>query len=169
MDLSLKPETATLIDALLAAPYGETITFADLSAALGRDVRRQPSPLPSARRIAERDHNALFASVRGVGLRRMSPDEVSVIGAGGRRRIRRGARRAVTRMGQLVKGANALPAEAQRDMSREIAALNLIAHISEDRSTAALSDGPNAPPPAKAATAFLRHIGAQVETDGGEA
>ncbi len=139
LDTTISLETAALIEALTAVPLGATATYADLSRAVGRDVTTLArSGLASARRIAAREHGAVFVPVRGLGLRRLPPEEAPEIGAAGRRKVRRAARNATRTMLRLAESSNGLPPEAQRKLAAEVAALGLIEHVSGDKPAAAI-------------------------------
>lgn len=139
LDTTISLETAALIEALTAVPLGETATYAALSKAIGRDVATAArSSLTSARNIAAREHGAVFVPIRGLGLRRLPPEEAPEIGAAGRRKVRRAARNATRTMLRLAEASNGLPPEAQRKLAAEVAALGLIEHVSGDKPAAAI-------------------------------
>ena len=161
LHLNLSAETAILRDALLAAPIGDVVTFDELAEAIGRNVRTAArGKLESARRVCERDHNAVFETVRGVGLRRIPATEAAGLGAGARKSITRTAKRGLRRMEACTAGANSLPPSVQVAVAREASALGLMAHLAQDDAVKAMTDTDKAPPPAHAAEAFLSHIGA---------
>lgn len=162
MDIfALSPETSALVEALKAVPIRGQITYAELSAVLGRDVQ-QSDKLHNARRIALRDHGAAFETIRKVGLRRMHPDEAPDLGGNARGRIRNASRTAIKSMKAVVEASNGISPEAQKRLTGEIAALGLIAHLSNDKPTAQMAEVEAPLPPAKAARRFLDFLGAPV-------
>lgn len=164
LDLIISPETAALRAALLDVPLGGEISYAALSQISGRDVTGGGrGTLTSARNIAMRDNGAAFETVRGRGLRRIGAEDVADLGRAARRKIRRASRRGMTNMAAVSAATNGLPAAAQRAMTAEMASLGLIEHISRDKPTAALAAEDAPLPPARAASAFLAHIGAVTE------
>jgi len=164
LDLTISPETMALVAALRAVPLGEEISHAALSAHIGRDVAREArARLDSALRILSRDEGAAFMAVRGVGLRRLRPEEAPDIGARSRRKVRRMARHAAGSMTRLAATSNGLPPEAQRRLSAELSAAGLLAAITEDKPTAAMGTEDAPRPPVYAAEAFLAAIGAKRE------
>lgn len=61
LDLSLSPDTRILADALREVSYGQEISYAELSALIGRDVTRAArGNLTGALRIVLRDDGAAF-------------------------------------------------------------------------------------------------------------
>ena len=100
-ELSL--ETQLLVALLVDVGVGETIPYARLAEEIGEGVQagRGYARLSSARRIVQRDHNAVFAAVPGQGLRRL--DGASVVGVVGAyaQKAGRAARRAI-RVGRCV-------------------------------------------------------------------
>ena len=161
LDLALSPETAALHEALKLVPYGEMITYAALTAVIGRDVTKQAAArLQSARHIALRDDGAAFETIRKVGLRRVPADEASQIGSAARRKIRRASNRAVKGMVAVAKTSNGLAPDAQRKLAAEISTLGLMAELAGDKATEKQATDGKVAPPAAATMAFLAHIGA---------
>lgn len=164
----LSPETAALVAVLLEVPIGAEIAYSEMARALGRDPRLRGT-LASARRVCARDHAAWFTPVRKVGLRRLRVDEAPDVGAANRRRIRRAAKRSVRMMTGMTAGANDLDADVQRRLSTELAAAGMIAHLAQDRATAALAQEDERPaPPAIAARSFLDWLNSGATRPGGK-
>lgn len=160
----LSPETAALHEALITVPIGETITYAALTEAIGRNAAREGrASLESARRIALRDQGIAFAVVRKVGLRRLRAEEAPEIGCGYRRKIRRTAGRALYTMQRVAETSNGLAPDAQRRLNAEMSAHGLLGHLAKDNATRAF-EADKAMPAAKAGRAFLEHIGATPKT-----
>jgi hypothetical protein len=160
-DFTLSPETRLLVETLHKVPLGAEIAYADLTAALGLDVTGPArAALNTARRILERDEGAVFVACRRTGLRRLTPEEAPDIGANGRRKIRRTANRSLRAMQRLAATSNGLDPDAQRRLNAEITASGLLAKITEDKPVRAMQ-AENPTPPAHAATAFLKAIGAK--------
>lgn len=161
LDLSLSPDTAILLDALRAVPYGQDISFAELTRLLGRDVQRGArGHLSSALRIALRDDGAAFMSVRGVGYRRIAPDQAPEIGQAARRSLRRKSRQAVRAMTAVADASNGLSPEAARRLSAEISTHGLLAELASDKAVAHQAKEEAVRAPAIVAQGFLEYIGA---------
>lgn len=64
-------DTQTLVKVLLTVIVGGTITYDELSEAIGMNIHFRISSLQSSRRILIGEHRILFETIRGVGLRRM--------------------------------------------------------------------------------------------------
>lgn len=111
----MKPQITASIDArmiyerLEKAAVGEVVTYAELTALIGSDVQTSARGyMDTARRIAHRDKNMVFASVHGVGLKRLDDMEKVKTGEGYLNKIRRTARRAA-RVVVSVDNYDALP------------------------------------------------------------
>ena len=86
-------DTAALEQLLRDCPEGEVVTYADLSAAIGRDVREHASgSLRSARRILERD-GLHTEAIENEGIKRLTPSECLGKAGGLVQRARRAAAR----------------------------------------------------------------------------
>lgn len=72
-----KFETNQIYRLLIAANVGDTISFLELSQAAGMPVTSTSAPFTSARRIALNEDRMVFESVRGVGVRRISDEELA--------------------------------------------------------------------------------------------
>lgn len=98
----LAPETIEIAAILAAVTIGETIAYREISRIVGVDVIVRRHFLSSARRVVMRDNDAVFQSVRNVGLRRLSDiDTVTEIPGLRRRRIRTQSRNAIKEMGTV--------------------------------------------------------------------
>lgn len=76
-------DTQTLERALLALQIGEVISYADLSASIGRDVQREAhGNLATARKRLLRSHRMVFGAVINIGIKRLS-DEGKIAAAHG--------------------------------------------------------------------------------------
>lgn len=91
-------DTRLLLACLNKAAVGETISFATLSESIGRKVAGGDPHMQSARRMAERDHAAVFSSVHGEGYKRLAPVDVVKASESGLMKIKRAARREGNRL-----------------------------------------------------------------------
>jgi len=146
-NLELSAETLAVLNRLKEAPIGETVTYDDLSAAIGRDIRRHRHVLYSALRVALRDDGLLFGTVRGVGYQRVPAEDAHHVGVDARKGIRRRARRSSKRIAAAMSRANDVSDEARRKAHSEMAALGLIEHLSRDTAQPRDADKPAAPEP----------------------
>jgi hypothetical protein len=152
-------DTQALLARLLSTPVGETCTYADLSAAIGRDVRDARFLLLRAIRLANRQEGALFGVVTRVGYRRMPATDAHLFGQATRQRIRRAARHGSETIGNALDRANDMPADVRRKALAEVSALNMLAHVSGERITQALPAGDTVRPTAESLRGILEHIG----------
>lgn len=120
------PETDALVQALLTVMLGETVSYDSLAQAAGITVESLHSRMGSARHIAQRDEGAVFQTIRGTGLRRLSPDDAAAIGKATRGGIRRTTGRALKAMGALANSGNGLSPEARRAYDNERAVLGTV-------------------------------------------
>lgn len=122
--------TQALVAALIALPSADVVTFDELSRLSGvpvDDIRTRR--LQRAKKIAERDHHVLIDTVSGVGVRRLSQDEIGVPIAKRRTRIRGAARRIVNSIRDGITDFDKLPAEVKTTAyaSRAVAGAVLLA------------------------------------------
>ena len=101
---------------LLETPVGGEVGYVELARLVGDAVSASFAALQSARRIAQTQNAAIFDTIRGQGLRRLTPDEVVAKGTMRRRGLRRAARRGILELDTLNRnGSNApLPTEIER-------------------------------------------------------
>lgn len=166
MIYELSVETRALADRLLLVSYGGTITKHELSAVIGRDIEGCRHLLYSAFNLVRRESGAVFGVVRNVGYQRLTVEQVPAVGAVARRHIGRTARKARKSIVAALAKANGVDPAVSLRSNSELSALGLIAHLSRDQNTKPTAEMEKAPlPVAKAAQAFLEHIGA-VKKDG---
>lgn len=157
----LSADARRCADLLTSIPRGETVTFTAISAAIGRDITRCRHVLHTAIRVSEREAGACFASVRGVGYRRLAADEIVKVGQTARARIRGYARRGRRTIQAGLAGANDVTPETQRRTASELSSLGLLEHIARDRSLPEIPETDTRPlTPADTAKAFMAKIGA---------
>ena len=129
----ISPDVAALVEALRGVSPGQTITYAALSEAIGRDVTEHRHLLASAQRIAAREHGAVFGNERSVGYTRLTIDQLPGVASTARARIRRTSRIAAKRLTQGAARTNDMPPDVQRKLNAEISSLALLEHIASDK------------------------------------
>lgn len=157
----LSADTRSVADVLMNCAVGETVTYSDMSKSIGRDVRRVRHIVYTAMKIANEEAGAIFDTLRGIGYVRRAPADADKKGSHARKHVRRVMRATAKTMINASKRANDMPASARRAVNAEIAAAQLIAHVSRDRSVASMGDEDRVMPVALASEAFLKHIGAR--------
>ena len=161
LSLDLHQDTQTIADLLASCPNGGTVALADITAAIGRDITGCRYLVYGAMRVAERDSGAVFASVRGVGYRRLLASEIAEVGQTARAKIRRAARHGVRTISAGMAGANDIAPDAMRKILAEQSALGMLEHMARDKNLPKLTETDTRPLPlAVTARAFLRSIGA---------
>lgn len=147
------PEHVKIIDdlakKLAEVSIGGVIEYAALSGVAGRDITgRYNYLLQSAREKAEKELGCLFEAVRGVGIKRLAASESPEVGLGILRRIRRGARRGVSRLGRL--STNSLSETENKRViaySSMLGAIGMMADGNKARTIAAVVDPAKPVPP----------------------
>ena len=91
-DFRLSSDSAALVKVLERIPVGGTISYGDLSSAIGRDVTLFRGALETARLVVQRESCMVFDVVRGEGLRRLADDEIVDLSDKARDHARRHAR-----------------------------------------------------------------------------
>ena len=97
-ELSL--ESQLLVDRLLTIEPGLCISYSVLADVIGQPVQTGTGygRLQTARRILQRDHGIVFEAVIGEGLKRMDDAGCVRVGASYRQRIRRAAKRGLSKL-----------------------------------------------------------------------
>ena len=91
---------------------GETIPYHELTALVGRDVTKEARGiLYTARRVVLRQKGLVFDAVFGVGIKRLSQEEIPALGEQAIVHIRRTARRARYRISRGIANYDELPGE----------------------------------------------------------
>lgn len=124
MLMELHPDTRLLYQTLAAVKPGEDITYEALSKAVGYLVKGGNSHLQSALRIAFRDADAVFGSVRGVGYHRMTPEEIAKNSKNDVKSVRRVAARKTSKL--FKAPFDQLSPEAQREFNTSSAILGSV-------------------------------------------
>lgn len=132
----ISPDVEALVAALADVSPGSAITYQQLTDVIGRDVQKHRHLIDSARRIAQREHGAVFSVEIGVGLSRLTLEQLPTVGSTARSRIRSTARRGAKALRQGSARANDIPPEVQRKLNAEISSLALVEHIASDKQAA---------------------------------
>jgi hypothetical protein len=165
----LSADARVVADLLLACPIGETVSLASMSDAIGRDIRKHRHIIVTARRVAEREAGAVFASVRSVGYKRLDAERaVAVVAPAARKHIARSARRTSRAISAAVDKANDLSMDVRRRAVHELGILGIIEHAARERVRTLREDGPIKPEPvALVAKRWLaRMTGGTADADG---
>lgn len=122
-------DASMLYDRLKKAAIGETVTYADLSAIIGRNVQGSARHLVySAINKALREDHMVFEAVMGVGYRRL--DDVEIVNCSDNAfvRVRRMARRQSAKLTSVSNFA-ALPNELKIKHNTNISMLGALTHL----------------------------------------
>lgn len=93
-EFRLSSDSKALAKELEAVEVGATVSYSQLTAAIGRDVQGGGrGALETARRIVQRDHRAVFDVVRNTGLKRLADSEIVDLSDRARDGLRHSARR----------------------------------------------------------------------------
>lgn len=134
------PEREAEIKALSAMlreiPVGEVLPYADMTAAIGRDIQNDARiSLLAARRAVELEpEGRRFETIRRLGVKRLETADIPGIGAATRHRISRIARRGHARLACVT--ANDMTPEIRKKIDLERSMLGAIALAATPRSAA---------------------------------
>lgn len=135
------PENAADIESiselLRATPIGETLSYLDISKAIGRNIRSHHYILRAAQKRVEEEMGSLYSVVRSIGIKRLGSNEVSSVGLEAIRKVRRTARRGFQRL-DTVRTNDLLPSEATKIIAHK-SQLGAIAFVADGRKTATLA------------------------------
>jgi len=123
-------DTKKVVEVLLQVPPNGTVSYADLSKVIGRDVTKEARHvLESARRIVFAQEQTIFDAIRGEGIKRA--DDIAVINSldDGFAKIRRTAKRYNRRAEHGVKDFNALPNDLKIKHNTARSMLGVVEHI----------------------------------------
>ena len=120
-------DTRMALDRLRQAAVGDTVTFSDLSVALGREVDGGTPTVQAALRKLERD-GVIFGNVRGVGYQRLSDSAIVNTAEHERAALRRKARRVVHRL-TSVADFDALPNDLKVKHNAAVSGFGAIASV----------------------------------------
>lgn len=159
----ISPDTRAMATRLLAVPVGGSVSYADLSAAIGRDVRAENTRylIYAGMKLAQREAGAIFANDRGKGYVRLAADDAHKVGHTARSRVRRIARHASKQIHAALTRANDVAPESQRKANAELSALGLLEHVAKDRNVVPSETDTGPTPVAITARQFLERIGAK--------
>lgn len=97
---TLSIDTKLIYERLASASVGDLIEYSELNDLVQRDIRNGAAGcFQSARRRVERLDGIVFGTVRGVGVKRLSDDEIVASGQAVIDKSRRAARRGYRRLG----------------------------------------------------------------------
>lgn len=149
---------AALADRLCALSIGHTLSYAEASAAVGRDVTGPARHLLArAREVAEKRLGCIFECSRNMGVTRVPPSIAPEIGLSAIRKVRKAANRGRRRLRRI--GTNSLTeAETKRVIAYQsmLGAVALVADGNKARTVAAVADPVKPIPP----TDILKMFGA---------
>lgn len=133
-DFRLSSDSKALAEKLLTVSVGETITYQDMSAIIGRSVQSiGRGALETARSIVQREKRIVFGVIRGVGLIRLNDSEIIDLADKAREHSRRHARRVVKKL--ICVEYSSLKKESQ---IKHNAAISMFGAISEISSTSSI-------------------------------
>lgn len=141
--IASSPERQIEIDRLCKSletlSIGQTVTYADLSSACGRNVQTEAnfSLMAARRRVEERD-GVRLETIRSVGIRRLDTEGIVGIGSAVRLRIRRAAKRGYQRLTGIRH--NDITPEIQVRIDAERSLLGAISSLSSDTARKASSE-----------------------------
>lgn len=132
---TLSAEASALIRLLVAMPVGAVLTYEQMSAAIGVDVRKRRGALSTARHRALEDEGAHTETVRGVGVKRISSAEVGASQLPrDLRRSRSAARKGLRRVSKIV--INDVPQEERAALFGRASMLQIIDHAASTKGQA---------------------------------
>lgn len=138
-----RPEILSLAEFLMSGNVGEIISYPDMSSAIKINVTdvRNRWIIGRARHLLNQQYGAIFAPVRGQGLRRLAAWEgANYTGERSLLRIRSAARAGSARLRNVVQIANDLTPAQSRMANARLSALGLIEHLTMSRTVASLPE-----------------------------
>jgi hypothetical protein len=133
-------ETSLILDELRKMKDNQTVqvSYQALNAAVGFDVRQRRSNLSSARHIMRQEHGVDFQTIRGIGLKIATNQEVIGSAQRDRRNIGKRSRRSVMNLYKCCDYTG-LPNEDKPRYNTEFAVLSTLAHMTQEKVARALT------------------------------
>lgn len=158
MTFEVSADSKTLSSVLREAEVGATVTYAALSAAIGRNVQDVArGAMRRARSIVMREDRMVFAASVGVGLTRLADEQIVSLSDKARAHIRRTTRK--TAKALTCVQYDAMSREQQTKHNTALSMLGVIGELATEKASKRLNDSVSAAgteiPAAKAAIAAL--------------
>jgi hypothetical protein len=132
-------DAKSIYDRLMKCAVGEIVSYEELNALIGRDVRNGAHyALATACKKAMRQTGAVFGVIRKVGVKRLNDEEIAQSLTGPVERIHRTAN-AGLRRGACVENFSALPRELQAQHNANLSLLGVMSHFTKGRQITALT------------------------------
>ena len=130
----LSTETRICKDRLKLAEIDEVVTYKELSNLIGRNIQEYRNPLNSARHALRRDYGRDFSCVTGLGVKRLSDEEVVLSADFARKKMRKMSHREILRLMRCVDDFDALPIALQKKHNAEVSAMQAMRHFTKESS-----------------------------------
>lgn len=121
-------ETQKILDLLVKIPSGEVITYKAMTEACGAEINGYSYAARSARALAEKETGFIFSPVTGVGLKRLTDDEIVQNSHADRSRLRNIAKRALVKL-TAVQNFHGLPEDLKRTHQAHATILAVVADV----------------------------------------
>lgn len=134
----MSSESRVLRQRLRQAKIGEVVSYAQLSADVGKAVSGASGALQSARRALLNDEHMVFDVVYGVGVKRLADAEIVAASDRDLAKVRRAAKRGARRLASIGNFA-ALSPKDQLRYTLGMSVLALVNHTTSDRAAQAIA------------------------------
>lgn len=135
MQFEKSADAKILINLLEEAVVGQTVSYQQMSAAIGRDVRKHAlSSLGTARRFLQKEKRMVFGAERGVGLVRLNDNDVVRSVESDRLKVHRQAKRTMNKLSTVEF--NKLDDENKKahvSVSAQMGAIAMFSHKSANK------------------------------------
>ena len=116
---------------LASVKLGESITYADMSAYVGCAIKGGSPCVQSAQRSLLINDNIVFSPIRGVGLQRLTDEQIIAASVSDTDSIRRKARKSMKRI-TSIHDFSGLPPASQLQHTARLSIFSAIAELSRD-------------------------------------
>lgn len=132
-------DTRAIIKRLTSANPGDTVTYAEISALIGRNIQNGARYVLTSAIKHELADGRVWEAVRKEGVKLLRDNEIVSVGEQAMPRIRRVARKAVRKL-TAVQDFSALPNEQKIRHNTLISALGVLAHLTKPKQLTAVEE-----------------------------
>lgn len=139
-DVTTAEHIRRIAELLKALVPEETISYEEIEQAVGKPRAECRYMIQAAKRIASRELGAVFKPVRGVGYRRLHPEELHSVGTEHLQRAGKTCKNGQVKIKNGLRFTNGMSPSAQARASQKLAHLGIVQHMTKQEWQPPLDD-----------------------------